>query len=88
MLVALAGGVLYVMDTGAFPGLAMLMTFSYSRLLPDQTLRAARPVRIADVRDRRADAVRVRGARRANRGSACRRGSRGGGGCCWPAAAS
>ena len=30
MLVALAGGVLYVMDTGAFPGLAMLMTFSYS----------------------------------------------------------
>lgn len=30
MLVALAGGALYVLDTGAFPGLAMLMTFSYS----------------------------------------------------------
>lgn len=30
MLVALAGAALYVIDTGAFPGLAMLMTFSYS----------------------------------------------------------
>ena len=30
MLVALAGAVLYVVDTGAFPGLAMLMTVSYS----------------------------------------------------------
>ena len=30
MLVALAGAALYVVDTGAFPGLAMLMTFSYS----------------------------------------------------------
>lgn len=30
MGVALAGGALYVLDTGAFPGLALLMTFSYS----------------------------------------------------------
>ncbi|NMN01206.1 dmt superfamily drug metabolite transporter [Bifidobacterium sp. DSM 109958] len=30
MLIALAGAALYVADTGAFPGLAMLMTFSYS----------------------------------------------------------
>ncbi|WP_163201133.1 EamA family transporter [Bifidobacterium avesanii] len=30
MLIALTGAALYVIDTGAFPGLAMLMTFSYS----------------------------------------------------------
>ena len=30
MAVALVGGALYALDTGAFPGLALLMTFSYS----------------------------------------------------------
>ncbi|MBT1180628.1 EamA family transporter [Bifidobacterium sp. CP2] len=30
MAIALAGGALYVLDTGAFPGLALLMTVSYS----------------------------------------------------------
>ena len=30
MAVALVGGALYVVDTGSFPGLALLMTFSYS----------------------------------------------------------